>query len=103
MENEELAASNENLKRNLQEAIYRLMDMLEGDDGQAWKEAEKALPRLQRALVESPVVTLDRLILTKQAEAVKGLPLKGCFHLKDALNLQDSVVRVYHRQAKDVK
>ena len=28
-------------------AINRLDDMLIGDDGQAWKEAEKALPRLR--------------------------------------------------------
>lgn len=101
--NDELAASVAKLKNELQYSIYRLMDMLKGDDGQAWDEAEKALPRLQKALVESPSVTLDHLILTKQAEAVKGLPLKGCDDLDDALSLQESSTRVYRRQANEVK
>jgi len=35
----------------LEKAIWRLEDMLMGDDGQAWKEAEKALPHLKAALL----------------------------------------------------
>lgn len=35
----------------LEVAIWRLEDMLKADDGQAWKEAEKALPRLREALL----------------------------------------------------
>lgn len=31
-------------------AVNRLKDMLHGDDGQAWKEAEKALPYIERVL-----------------------------------------------------
>lgn len=38
------------LEHALQKAIWRLRDMLEGDDGQAWKEAEKVLPELERTL-----------------------------------------------------
>ncbi len=33
-------------------AIARLEDLLKGDDGQAWKEAEKELPRLRVALAQ---------------------------------------------------
>lgn len=33
-------------------AIARLEDMLKGDDGQAWKEAERALPGLRAALAQ---------------------------------------------------
>lgn len=40
------------LENALLTAIWRLEDMLKGDDGQAWKEAEKALPGLRRALGE---------------------------------------------------
>lgn len=40
------------LEDALQKAIYRLEDMLEGDDGQAWKEAEKELPRLYKVWKE---------------------------------------------------
>ena len=43
-------------------AIDRLEDMLKGDDGQAWKEAEKALPGLKKALeLESRPVHLAQL------------------------------------------
>lgn len=43
-------------------AIDRLEDMLKGDDGQAWKEAEKALPGLKKALeLESRSVHLSQL------------------------------------------
>lgn len=31
-------------------AIWRLEDMLKGDDAQAWKEAKKALPTIKKAL-----------------------------------------------------
>lgn len=43
-------------------AIDRIEDMLKGDDGQAWKEAEKALPGLKKALeLESRPVHLAQL------------------------------------------
>lgn len=41
----------------LQLAVDRLEDMLKGDDGQAWQEAERALPRL-RAALELPLPEL---------------------------------------------
>ncbi len=44
---------NTTLRDGLQTAIWRLEDMLKGDDGQAWKEAEKALPKLKKILEES--------------------------------------------------
>lgn len=34
----------------LQRAIERIEDLLKGDDGQAWKEAQKVLPKLKQAL-----------------------------------------------------
>lgn len=40
------------LRDGLQSAIWRIEDMLKGDDGQAWKEAEKSLPRLKNLLGE---------------------------------------------------
>ncbi len=46
----ELEERNAELVDGLTTAIHRLDDMLMGDDGQAWKEAQKALPRL-RAMV----------------------------------------------------
>ena len=36
--------------RALRVACHRINDMLMGDDGQAWKEAEKALPKLLAAI-----------------------------------------------------
>ena len=41
----------------LQMAVDRLADMLQGDDGQAWQEAERTLPRL-RAALELPLPEL---------------------------------------------
>jgi aminoglycoside phosphotransferase len=41
------------LESALQTAIWRIEDMLKADDGQAWKEAEKALPNLKATLGES--------------------------------------------------
>ncbi len=38
------------LRNALQLAIDRLVDMLKGDDGQAWKEAERVLPLLRDVL-----------------------------------------------------
>lgn len=38
------------LKIALKIAIARLEDMCIGDDGQAWKEAEKALPKLKSSV-----------------------------------------------------
>lgn len=40
------------LESALQTAIWRIEDMLKNDDGQAWKEAEKALPNLKVTLGE---------------------------------------------------
>lgn len=40
------------LRDALQTAIWRIEDMLKGDDGQAWKEAERALPQLKKILGE---------------------------------------------------
>lgn len=47
-----LVTQSERLNKQLQSAIYRLEDMLEGDDGQAWDEKRgKTLPEpLMRAL-----------------------------------------------------
>lgn len=36
----------------LQTAVWRLDDMLIGDDGQAWKEAERAMPPLRALLAK---------------------------------------------------
>lgn len=41
------------LESALQTAIWRIEDMLKNDDGQAWKEAEKALPNLKVTLGET--------------------------------------------------
>ena len=38
------------LEDALQTAVNRIEDMLMGDDGQAWKEARKALPNLKALL-----------------------------------------------------
>jgi hypothetical protein len=46
----ELASRSIQTTAALQTAIDRLEDMLKGDDGQAWKEAKKALPGLRTAL-----------------------------------------------------
>jgi len=35
------------IRTQLDEAIYRIKDMLEDDDGQAWKEASKFLLRIK--------------------------------------------------------
>lgn len=41
----------------LQTAIWRLDDMLRGDDGQAWKEAERAMPPLRALLAKHKETT----------------------------------------------
>lgn len=41
---------NEMVRPTLELARDRLADMLKGDDGQAWKEAEKAMPQIEKAL-----------------------------------------------------
>jgi len=46
-------------------AISRLEDILKGDDGQAWKEAEKAMPILRAALA-APSVPANELRLALQ-------------------------------------
>lgn len=46
-------AERDNLLDLLTDAKYRLDDMLKGDDGQAWKEAERFMPRLNAALAEA--------------------------------------------------
>jgi hypothetical protein len=43
----------------LDRAIGRVEDMLMADDGQAWKESEKALPRLKEALALKPKESID--------------------------------------------
>lgn len=43
-------AENARLRAALERAIDCLKDMLMGDDGQAWKETEKALPGIETAL-----------------------------------------------------
>lgn len=40
------------LRRMLSTAIDRIEDMLNGDDGQAWKEAERVLPRLRATIAQ---------------------------------------------------
>jgi len=40
-ERDALAAENARLRERLTQAIERLRDMLKGDDGQAWDEAER--------------------------------------------------------------
>lgn len=47
---EALAARVEALESALRQAIERLDDMLKGDDGQAWSEAERAMPKLREAV-----------------------------------------------------
>ena len=39
-------ADNDKLQAQLDKAVDRIKDMLMGDDGQAWKEAEKFIERL---------------------------------------------------------
>ena len=47
-----LEADNKRLRDGLSTSVYRLKDMLKADDGQAFKEAEKALPRLEVLLAQ---------------------------------------------------
>lgn len=53
-----LIAAAPELAESLELAMYRIKDMLQGDDGQAFKEARKWLPRLAETLakagIESP-------------------------------------------------
>jgi hypothetical protein len=49
------AAQESELRDGLEMAINRIEDMLQGDDGQAWKEAEKWLPRLKQTLADNSV------------------------------------------------
>jgi len=65
-----LVTQSERLNKQLQSAIYRLEDMLEGDDGQAWDEAEKALPAMKKALEEDPAVSLASRDAEQQAAAI---------------------------------
>lgn len=53
-----LVSSAPELARALQTAIWRLEDMLKADDGQAWKEAEKAIPSLRSTLSEATLGAL---------------------------------------------
>lgn len=50
--NARLIAAAPDLYEALRNAIDRLEDMLKGDDGQAWKEAERVMPRLRAALAK---------------------------------------------------
>jgi len=45
-----LREENERLRVGLWHAVDCLKDMLMGDDGQAWKEAERALPGIEEIL-----------------------------------------------------
>ena len=60
----------------LQQAVWRLEDILKDDDGQAWKEARKFLEQVkkeQRQELESQVSDTDRLdFLIKKHLAVKN-------------------------------
>ena len=42
-----LRAEVERIRTQLDEAVHRIEDMLEDDDGQAWKEAKKFLLRIR--------------------------------------------------------
>lgn len=44
---------NRELTNSLETAIWRIKDMLMDDDGEAWSEAEKALPRLEATLIKA--------------------------------------------------
>jgi len=46
--NHSLKDENDQLRDRLLEAIDRINDMLKGDDGQAWDEAEKFLDKLYK-------------------------------------------------------
>jgi hypothetical protein len=63
----------------LQEAVNRLDDILQGDDGQAWKEAERALPDLRFTLpardAASPLN--PQAVATIEREYVAALPGPG--------------------------
>lgn len=65
-----LVTQSERLRKQLQSAIYRLEDMLEGDDGQAWDEAEKALPAMKKALEEDSAASLASRDAEQQAAAI---------------------------------
>lgn len=47
-----LATQRDEVATALGAAVARLQDMLQGDDGQAWKEAERALPGLLATLAK---------------------------------------------------
>ena len=63
-------------KTRLQQALWRLEDLLKNDDPQAWKEARKFLEQVkkeQRQELESQVSDTDRLdFLIKKHLAVKN-------------------------------
>lgn len=63
----------------LQEAVYRLEDVMRGDDGQAWKEAEKVLPDLRFTLpARDAAAPLDpRAVAEIEREYVAALPGPG--------------------------
>ncbi|BBI61721.1 hypothetical protein HSBAA_30270 [Vreelandella sulfidaeris] len=63
----ELEAQNGRLRHQLQSAVYRIDDMLMGDDGQAWKEAEKARPAMQQVLDETTAASLANV----KAQAIR--------------------------------
>ena len=63
----------------LQEAVHRLEDVMRGDDGQAWKEAEKVLPDLRFTLpAQDATRPLDpRAVAEIEREYVAALPGPG--------------------------
>lgn len=54
-------------------AIARIEDMLKGDDGQAWKEAEKAIPTLRAALAapQAPAATAGSVLADLDTAAAR--------------------------------
>lgn len=55
---QELQKLNRELAESLEIAMYRIKDMLQGDDGQAYKEARKWLPRFAESLAKAGVETI---------------------------------------------
>lgn len=64
---ETLTARVAELESVLWEAIERLDDMLKGDDGQAWSEAERAMPKLRKAVDGARMVEMTELEKLKAA------------------------------------
>lgn len=72
----------------LQLSINRLKDMLEGDDGQAWKEARKALPQIEKARDMSPGQGQGQAKTQDEAEAETQAEIEAS-EKEDALNMAE--------------